>query len=264
MKKLAILIPVFNDQSGLDLALDSIVLPEDMGATVIVVDDGSEKIIEIDASKYNFDFEIITLEENQGIVVALNKGLSFILENGYDYIARLDSGDAMLAKRLRLQMDKLDERPELMLVGGAVKFVNSDGTGFEVQKPINKIDIMKRFWSNSPFCHTAVMFKACVIKEVGFYNENYPAAEDYDFFWRISNRFEVMNIGDVVVNVDNNPLGISISRRKTQLKSRLKIQLENFEKLEFRSYLGIMKTLILFIAPVKLLGIIKRKLGVVS
>ena len=52
---------------------------------------------------------------------------------------------------------------------------------------------------NSCFPHPSVMFRTCILKDIGFYSTGYPAAEDYEFFFRISKKFRVSNIDEVLI-----------------------------------------------------------------
>ncbi len=115
--RLAVLIPVFNDQHGLERSLAS--LAQD-GAQfdVFVVDDGSEPPIR-PPGDLPFSINLIRQKRNQGITAALNAGLSTIVAAGYDYIARLDAGDLSLPGRLAAQMHFLDCHPDHAAVGTA-------------------------------------------------------------------------------------------------------------------------------------------------
>ena len=61
--------------------------------------------------------------------------------------------------------------------------------------------------------------------------------EDYEFFFRISKKFRVSNIDEVLIKKEINPNSISLSKRKVQLKSRLRIQLNYFNPLLIKAIL---------------------------
>jgi hypothetical protein len=95
---------------------------------------------------------------------------------------------------------------------------------------------------------------------VGLYREGYPAGEDYEFFFRLMERYQAANLGEEVVVCQVNPKGISLRRRRAQLLSRLRVQLENFDPRLKESWLGVAKTLGLLLLPWTVVQGIKRRL----
>ena len=57
---------------------------------------------------------LVTLEENEGLVVALNTGVS---KAKGDYIVRMDSDDIAHPQRLEIQMNYLALNPEVDVLG---------------------------------------------------------------------------------------------------------------------------------------------------
>jgi hypothetical protein len=104
------------------------------------------------------------------------------------------------------------------------------------------------------------MFRTSVLRAVGAYSYDYPAAEDFDFFWRIANRFQVANVPEVLLVTRFDRNGLSITRRRRQLRSKLRIQLENFRVAEPLSFVGVAKTLALMSVPYGGVVAIKRVL----
>ena len=92
MHRVAYLIPVFNDQCGLNKSLQSLAESEG-GFDVVVVDDGSTPCIAVEQNEFPFSVRLISLDENQGIEAALNSGAEWIEREGYEFVARLDAGD---------------------------------------------------------------------------------------------------------------------------------------------------------------------------
>lgn len=81
------------------------------------------------------------------------------------------------------------------------------------------------------------MFRTVIIEDIGVYHTDFPAAEDYEFFFRIMNKYEVSNLDEVLICKEINPNSISLSRRKRQLYSRIKIQ-KNILTPSFRKLCG--------------------------
>ncbi len=91
------LLPVHNDQAGVDVSLRSI-SAEHAAADIVVVDDGSCKPIAIRRefqSEERRKIAVLRLPQNHGITHALNVGLEYILARNYSYVARLDATDTV-------------------------------------------------------------------------------------------------------------------------------------------------------------------------
>jgi len=129
MNKVILLIPHYNNPSGLCKSLKSIGIDEFLD--VIVVDDGST--IKFDESKVKSSYlgkgvvYFKYLKVNKGIEIALNQGLEFILNKKYKFTARLDCGDICVKDRFKIQETFLKLNNEVALVGSNVDFVNLNG-----------------------------------------------------------------------------------------------------------------------------------------
>jgi Predicted glycosyltransferases len=248
-KSIACLIPVYNDRSQLNGTLGSLA-GQDVDLTVVIVDDGSNPPLNVDTARYAFPIVLLRLPSNGGIERALNAGLQYISRAGFDYVARLDNGDLCKPSRLRIQRDFLDDNPEIALVGSYVEWMTApDTVAFRMEYPTAHHDILRWMHRISCLSHPTVMFRTEIVAKVGDYPLAYPAAEDFEYFWRIARRFQVANIPSVLVQTQLDPAGISLTRRKQQLRSRLRIQAKYFDIRDPYSYMGFTKTLLLFVTP---------------
>lgn len=224
----ALLIPYFEDHEALIRSLASV--QEDETCDVVVVDDGSlAQPADLGAAQAAFrahgSVTVLRQSPNAGIEAALNAGLERICADGYEFVARIDAGDRNVGPRLSKQEAFLDANPSVLLVGGAVEFVDLEGRPqFVLRMPTTDAQIRRRMWANSAFMHPAVMFRSSVVDDVGGYPDGYPAAEDYAFFWTVMDVGEVANLPDVVLEYELNPKSISLSNRSRQLTSRLAVQ----------------------------------------
>jgi len=248
---LIVLIPHFCNPSGL---LDSIKsIDEDINIDILIVDDGSEKLfdekqIEI-AFKNTGKIHYKYLPQNQGIEYALNTGLKFIQNLDYKYIARLDCGDKCKQNRFKKQLNHLESNPEIKLLGTWANVVDENGKHIHyIKHPTKYTDIKRKMYVNSMFVHPTVMFSIDVLDKVGYYPTNVKAAEDYAFFFKIIKHFKAENLPEVLLDYEYNENSISTSKRKLQVKNRLKIITKHF-------YIGLMpiygllrNTILLFIS----------------
>ncbi|HDR4870485.1 glycosyl transferase family 2 [Bacillus thuringiensis] len=262
MPEIALLIPVYNDQAGLNQTLESLLKETKEKVDVVVVDDGSKEPINVPENIGIHHIIFIKSEVNKGIEHVLNLGLKYICDNGYTFVARIDAGDTIEPNRFYKQKQYMLGNPNYMLIGSNVRHTDMDGKEVFIERvPLSTEEIKKKMHINSCFPHPSVMFRTVIIKDIGVYHTDFPAAEDYEFFFRIMNKYEVSNLDEVLICKEINPNSISLSRRKRQLYSRIKIQKKYFNPLVLESYVGLVKSFILLIAPNKLIIGIKSLLS---
>jgi glycosyltransferase involved in cell wall biosynthesis len=248
MNRIALLIPVFQNQAGLDRSIHA--LQDNSLIDVIVVDDGSSPPIREPKMPGPHRLSILRQPVNKGITAALNAGLEYILARNYEYVARLDAGDIAAPERFSAQAEFLDQNERIALIGTAVRYVRPDGTVlFTHRLPEAHVAIKKQMFWNSAFCHPSVMMRTSAIRAIGMYSAEYPAAEDYDLFYRLIQRYEAANLPDVLTIKELTEDSISVKRRNRQLWSRLKIQTKHYSPLSIWSHLGIGATLAFFLLP---------------
>lgn len=256
----ALVIPVFNDQEGLDKTLGG--LPAEEFVDIVIVDDGSVPNARAPDWIVTHRVIILRLAENRGIVAALNRGMHYVLEHEYTYLARLDAGDLTLPGRIQKQAAFLDAHLDYGMVGGQARFVDEAGQELYRERfPTNDSDIRRVMHARNCFIHPAVMMRCSVLRKVGPYRRKFENAEDFDLFMRILDCSRVANLDDEVVSCHVNPRGISRQRRRSQIFVRLKVMLGNFNPFVMESYLGLVKNSLLLFFPVVVVQRIKRILG---
>ena len=248
-RAVAVLIPVFDDDGYLAETLRSLE-DQEVPVVVVVVDDGSRTPVTLHDGPHRCETVILRHEVNRGIEHALNTGLAYIAERGIPYVARLDNGDRCAPGRLARQREFLDQNPGVHLVGSAVEWRDDRGTPrFTRVFPTTHDAIVRALHHTTALIHPAVMFRTSVVRTAGMYSAAYPAAEDLEFFWRIARRHQVANLPETLVVTRYDPSGLSIRRRREQLRSTLRIQLAFFRPSTWTSYYGVLKTLGKFAVP---------------
>ena len=261
--EIVILIPHYNNPEGLKKSLQTI--QEESNINILIVDDGSKKLpINESALQDNLPtflhLNYIYLEKNRGIEEALNTGLRHILSTNYTYIARLDCGDLCAPGRFLKQKKFMEDHPGLGLVGSYVHFIDSGNNWlYDLKPPTGHEQIKRKMHVNAMFIHPSIMLKTEVIKEVGVYPTTYQAAEDFAFFFKIIKQFKTANIPEFLVSCEVNTGGISLTRRKEQLASRMQILKEEFYWGFYPCY-GLVRNFIISKLPYSLIHKIKKTL----
>jgi hypothetical protein len=144
-----------------------------------------------------------------------------------------------------------------------VLFVDEGGRPlFRFEGPRSDAEVRRRMHVSCCLIHPSVMLRMSALDEVGPYSTRYPAAEDYELFFRLLGRSRAASIPEPLTASVIATRGISIARRRTQLASRLRVQWLNFDFRRLESYLGVGITLLFFLVPYRLLAGLKRLAGV--
>jgi glycosyltransferase involved in cell wall biosynthesis len=120
-------------------------------------------------------------------------------------------------------------------------------------------EIRRKLYHNNSFLHSSLMFRTEIFRESGMYREGYPSAEDYELMVRLASRYRLANLPQYLIPYTLTGSGISLGKRRQQLRSRLKVQwnYRNFGAADF--YLGLLRTLILRFIAVRFIMSIKRR-----
>ncbi len=256
---ICVLIPHYNGLEDLYTSLKSI--KEDIQVDVLVIDDGS-RVAPDEAyldSIYNFgNMKLEVLAENQGIEHALNTGLKIIINQGYEFIGRLDCGDLNHPNKYRKQLKYLEDNPEVMLLGTWVRILDeSHNYLYDLKHPTSYKEIKRGMRLNSTFVHPTVVIRATIVNQVGLYPTQYSAAEDYAFYFKIIEKFKAENLPELLLDYVNDPNSISAQKRRTQVKNRIKIMKAHYN-LSFYATYGILRSCLLYLLPRNLLTQVKK------
>lgn len=262
--KLGVLIPAYRAQQALPRTLASLAA-DPVPFDVVVVDDGSEPPLEIPTHAGSHDVVRLRLERNSGIARALNYGLRWMRERGYDMVARLDAGDINALTRLSSQVAFLERHPDVALVGSWTRHVNEQMAPLYVtQYPADHASILERFHLRSPFSHPTCMFRMAAIEDVGGYDARYELGEDYELFWRVALRYRCANLPEALVTRVENRASVTHRRRWPMALRRLRLQCRHFEWRQAACWLGLLRSVLLLPLPKAPVVALKRAIGVVG
>jgi glycosyltransferase involved in cell wall biosynthesis len=222
----AVLMPAYNPEPQEILDSLNSMTDQGIGFRLVIVDDGSASPVEPMLPTTAYPVECLRLEKNAGIVEALNHGLAHILEDPeIAYVARLDVADMMKPGRLAKQVEYLSSRPRMGMCGTDTICQFADGThSFDDLVDEAPEDLKKTLQFTNPITHSSAMIKRHVIEELGPYRHGFTAAEDYEFWCRIMQRYDVGNIPELLTIYVRQPGGISLSKPARQLRGRLAVQ----------------------------------------
>jgi len=182
----SVIIPTFNRAWVLKEAIDSVLAQDFRDFELIVVDDGSTDNTGQILDAYHQDLMVIR-QPNKG--VARNRG---IVEAAGRLIAFLDSDDLWLPRKLSSQIDFFNSNPAAVINQTEEIWIRN-GVRVNPRTRHHKLSGMI-FEPSLALClvsPSAVMMKRSLFDEVGLFDEDLPACEDYDLWLRISWRYPV-------------------------------------------------------------------------
>ncbi len=197
MFKVAVIIPTHNRASLLPRAIKSVLAQTHAANEIIVVDDGStdetQNLIE---NKYPQVKNI--KQENNGVSAARNTGIN---NSSSDWICLLDSDDSWQADKLERQAQLLRGNPDYLIC-------HTNETWYRNGKILNQGKKHEKlggqiFQHCLPLCvisPSSVMINKQVFNDVGLFDENLPACEDYDMWLRICCAYPVLFIDEALTN----------------------------------------------------------------
>jgi glycosyltransferase involved in cell wall biosynthesis len=210
--KISVVMSVYNGETYLREAIDSILNQTFTDFEFIIINDGSTDHAKQILESYSDPRIRLLHQENIGLTKSLNKGLK--IATG-EYIARMDADDISLSERFSRQVNYLDNNLHVGLIGSRYLQIDEKGVEqFEIQVPIGKENILNHLLlSGSAFCHSSMMFRKLLAQKAGFYDEAMRYAQDYDFGIRMFELCEVANFPEILQKWRyNTSSGISVKK----------------------------------------------------
>lgn len=185
----SIIMSVRNSQATLQAALESIAQQTFTDWEFVICDDGSDDGTPEILARFSDEMgpdrvRLLTNAENRKLAYSLNRCLG--VSRGR-FIARMDGDDISEPDRLERQLRYLKERPDVDLVGTAMRRFNDQGTGEVIYPAADRPDrlILGRT-SIAPFFHATVLARRSVFSIVGNYTVAWRTerAEDLDLWFK--------------------------------------------------------------------------------
>ena len=188
---ISVIVPVFNRASMVVEAVESVLSQTLQPIEVILIDDGSTDSTPAVLQQLQSNNELIKVLtiNHSGVSAARNTGIRYV--HG-EWIAFLDSDDMWLSEKLERQVEKIQANPDLRVVHTDETWVKNEKTVKQLKhhiKPEGNI-----YLQCLPLCcvsPSAILMHKDVLQQVGLFDEQLPACEDYDLWLRIFNRFPI-------------------------------------------------------------------------
>lgn len=192
---ISVVIPTFDRAHTIGRALDSVLNQSRKADEIIVIDDGSTD----DTSSILENIRDIHVihTENNGVSSARNSGIK---SSGGNWIAFLDSDDEWMPQKLEKQISLIQSNSEIKLVHSNEIWIRN-GKRVNPQKKHEKSggDIFRKCLPLCLISPSSVLVHRDLLDEVGLFDENLPACEDYDLWLRICAKHRVHYIEESLI-----------------------------------------------------------------
>jgi glycosyltransferase involved in cell wall biosynthesis len=185
----SVIIPTYNRAALVSEAVASVLAQTCRDFELLVVDDGGTDGTAQALAAFGGQLKVLRHERRRGVSAARNTGIA--AARG-EWLALLDSDDLWLPEKLARQLDYLTAHPELELCQTEEIWVRR---GVRVNQPQSHRKVGGRIFRPSltrcMISPSAVLLSRRLLERHGGFDEDLPAAEDYDLWLRLSWRYPV-------------------------------------------------------------------------
>ena len=193
MLEIAVVIPTYNRVTFIERSIDSVLNQTYTVNEIIIIDDGSadgtKELVKTKYPQINYIYQ-----ENKGVSAARNMGIN---KTHYDWIGFLDSDDAWELNKIEKQVEAIKNNPDSLICHtNEIWYRNG-----EVLKQKNRHKKFGGYIFNRclPLCvisPSSVIIHKKVFNEIGLFDEELLACEDYDMWLRICCKYPVLFIDE--------------------------------------------------------------------
>lgn len=232
--KVSIIMPTFNGEKFIKQAIDSILKQTFTNFEFLILDGGStDNTIQIIKNYKDHRISLIEAEgQHLTLVDSLNLGID--LSRG-EYIARMDCDDISKPDRLKKQVRFMDLNKNIGICGSWTIIFGKKIKSLS-KCPIKPESIKINLLFSNPIVHPSIIMRKSLLKQHNlYYDKNYKAAEDYEFWFRCSKYFDLANIPEPLLNyrVSNESASHRRAEEQKILVSNLIKEILNYYEIDY-------------------------------
>jgi glycosyltransferase involved in cell wall biosynthesis len=181
----SVVMAAYNEEEYIAEAIESILYQTYDDLEFIIVDDGSEDAtIEIIESYDDSRLRVLQNNSNKGLPASLNRGIN---ASQGTYIARMDADDRSLPHRLEEQVEILNTKPKIHVVGCWVRTIDNNGSRLGISKYRGINCTPQNIKNNGPgIAHPSALIRKDSLERVNGYRNEFTYAQDLDLWVRMA------------------------------------------------------------------------------
>jgi len=189
----SVILPVYNSEKYIREAIQCVLNQTFRDFELLVFDDAStDGTLSVLKSIEDERFRLIIKGKNTGYTQSLVAGVEMAQGK---YIARMDSDDQLDSDRFRLQVEWLENHPDIGIVGTYAQTIVETGNAQIWEYPLSDEDIRCHLLADSPFAHPAVMIRKSVLQEFSLnYDAHYEPCEDFKLWFELMKKTKGANL----------------------------------------------------------------------
>lgn len=233
MTPVTVLMPVYNGESYLERAIQSILIQTFENFKFLIVDDGStDSSLDIINHYKGKDsrISVVVNAQNLGLIETLNNGLDAI---DTKYVARMDSDDYAMPSRLEKQVNLMEANPSIGACGTWITVNNvAEGSKHIQRYPTQHAEIKIHMLSYCAVAHPTIMLRKSFFDKYSLrYDPEFIHTEDYELWTRAIEKFQFANIAEPLLDYSIHMENVSSKNETTQLSISSKIRSKQISKL---------------------------------
>lgn len=197
----SVIMAVHNAGRYLDTAVESILQQTHSDFDMVIVNDGSsdDSGAKLDVFAARDSRVLVVHQENRGPGATLQRCLD--LAQGAIVVV-IDHDDAARPERIARQLAYLEANPRIAVVGTAIGYIDGEGQPVgEVRYAAAPGEIVNALHAGqSPMAHPSVAMRREAVLAVGGYRAAFRYAEDFDLWHRLSERYDLANMPEVLLD----------------------------------------------------------------
>lgn len=215
---LSVVLPVFNAEAHLEVAIKSVLQQSFRDFEVIVIDDGStDRTRAILNGVQDHRMRVLRHPQNAGLISSLNEGIDAAKGR---YIARMDADDICEPARFQQQIDFLDRNSHVGVLGTSIKLIDHQShVKATILMPSAKADVEWAMPLVCPIVHPSVVMRTEVIRKAGGYPKKALHVEDYQLWMQLSHRVSITNLNAPLLCLRKHGASVTHAQKNKHLHS---------------------------------------------
>ena len=219
MAKISVIIPTYNRENFIERAIRSVLRQSVACSEIIIVDDGSmdQTAVLVSSLREHSDIPIhYFYQDNMGPAAARNLGVQ---QAQSELIAFLDSDDHWRKDKLALQLMAMDENQVFLISYTCEQWLRKGVHLNQKKKHIPRHgDIFSHCLQLCAVGMSTVIVRRELFEEIGFFSPGFRCCEDYDFWLRVSCRYQFLLV--------DKPLTIKEGGRDDQVSFQYRVGMD--------------------------------------